>query len=64
MYATPAIGRPSELDTSLRVSSKQEIKSLSPGRGMPLRISARNAKHSKGSAPGASSLHQVFTAEK
>ena len=58
MYAMPAIGRPSELETSLRVPSRHEMRSLSPGRGIPLRTSARNAKHAKGSAPEGSSLHR------
>ena len=64
MYATPAVGRPSERETSFRVSSRQEMRSLSPGRGIPLRTSARSAKHSKGSAPEASSLHQRLSAKK
>lgn len=39
------------------------MRSLSPGREAPLRISKRNVKDSKDSGPAASSLHQWFTAE-
>ena len=61
MYATPAVGRPSECETLLKVSSRQEMRSLSPGRVIPLRTSAKKAKDSKESAPETSSLQQQFS---
>jgi hypothetical protein len=56
MYELPTVGRPSKRETSFRVSSRQEMRSLSPGRGTPLRTSARNAKLSKGSVADAYTL--------
>jgi hypothetical protein len=58
MYATPAVGRPSECETLLRVSKRQEMRSLSPGMVIPLRTSARNAKDPRVSVPEESSLHE------
>lgn len=63
MYATPAVGRPSERETLLRVSKRQEMRSLSPGRGIPMRTSTRNAKDPNDSAPEISSLYECFIAE-
>ena len=39
------------------------MRSLSPGRGIPLRTSARNAKDTNESAPETSSLYQQFIAD-
>ena len=60
MYATPAVGRPSECETLLKVSSRQEMRSLFPGRVIPLRTSTKKAKDSNESAPETSSLQQRF----
>ena len=64
MYATPAVGRPSERETLLRVSRRQEMRSLSPGRGIPVRASTRNAKDSNDSTSETSSLYEWFITER
>ena len=64
MYATPAVGCPSECETFLRVSRRQEIRSLSPGRGIPARASTRNANDPNDSASETSSLYESFIAER
>ncbi len=64
MYATPAVGRPSECETLLKVSRRQEMRSLSPGRVILLMTSARNAKDSNDSELETSPLPEWFIAER
>ena len=61
IYAIPVVGRPSECETLLRVSRRQEMRSLSPGREMPLRTSTKNAKEPRDSGLPASTLHQSIS---
>jgi hypothetical protein len=63
MYATPTIRRPSECETLLRASRRQEMRSLSPGREMPLRTSAKNVNEPKDSELSAPTLHQSINSK-